>query len=228
MNKEEDFPEIIVTRRAGSRSIRMRFDQKGVLKVSAPKFLPKREVERTIFDNEDWIYKHFQAWKEENQKRKLLPGKEVEVLGRKVSWHIGDRARVFETTEGIEFYFPEEVYNQSNLPEKSFEKFLKACAQEYFGSTCSKLANQLGFRYKSLSIGSAKTKWGSCTFDNRLRFSCYAVLLPDDLKEHLIIHELVHTVHKNHGKLFYKSLCEISPDAMKKEAKLRKGKIPVF
>ena len=65
------------------------------------------------------------------------------------------------------------------------------------------IAARTGLKYNKLSIRAARTKWGSCSGRNDISLSLYMMLLPDRLRDYVIIHELCHTVHHNHSPRFH-------------------------
>jgi len=63
-----------------------------------------------------------------------------------------------------------------------------------------------------IRITDAKTRFGSCSGKNRLCFSWRLMLYPDAAIDYVVVHELAHIVHKNHGKDFYALVASILPD----------------
>ena len=66
-----------------------------------------------------------------------------------------------------------------------------------------RLARQHGFTYTGVSINSAQSRWGSCSYLKHINLSFYLLLLPQHLIEYVLLHELCHTVEMNHGPRFY-------------------------
>ena len=62
------------------------------------------------------------------------------------------------------------------------------------------------FKYARASIRNQKTKWGSCSAKNNISLNINLVTLPDELRDYVILHELVHTRFKNHSKMFWAEL----------------------
>lgn len=60
--------------------------------------------------------------------------------------------------------------------------------------------------YGKVSIKNQKTKWGSCSSKNNINLNINLVRLPDQLRDYVILHELVHTRFKNHGPEFWAEL----------------------
>ena len=65
------------------------------------------------------------------------------------------------------------------------------------------ISARTGLKYNRLSIRAARTKWGSCSGRNDISLSLFVMLLPDRLRDYVIIHELCHTVHHNHSPRFH-------------------------
>ena len=55
-------------------------------------------------------------------------------------------------------------------------------------------------------------RWGSCTPGNIIHINIDAVRLPYTLIDYLVVHELVHTTHKNHSKDFWAELSKHLPN----------------
>ncbi len=80
--------------------------------------------------------------------------------------------------------------------------------------------------YGKVSIKNQKTKWGSCSSKNSINLNINLVRLPDQLRDYVILHELVHTRFKNHGKEFWAELNKVIGGGAKELArKLRKYRL---
>ena len=80
--------------------------------------------------------------------------------------------------------------------------------------------------YSRVSIKNQKTKWGSCSSKNRINLNINLVRLPDQLRDYVILHELVHTRIKNHSKEFWAELDKTLGGGAKELArKLRKYRL---
>ncbi len=68
------------------------------------------------------------------------------------------------------------------------------------------LARIHNLKYSKVSIRNQKTKWGSCSSKNSINLNVNLVRLPDQLRDYVILHELVHTRIKNHSSQFWAEL----------------------
>jgi predicted metal-dependent hydrolase len=74
------------------------------------------------------------------------------------------------------------------------------------------LANKYGFTFRKITLRNMRTRWGSCTAQNNISLNIGLVALTDDLKNYIILHELVHTKIKNHRKEFWEELSNFIPN----------------
>ncbi len=70
----------------------------------------------------------------------------------------------------------------------------------------------LGVVPTGVRITTATTRWGSCSRKNSVCFSYRLLLLPQELIDYVIVHELAHILEKNHGTNFYKLIAKYMPD----------------
>ena len=79
---------------------------------------------------------------------------------------------------------------------------LKSEAERYLPQRVAELAQKYGYRFKEVKINSARSRWGSCNSKGIINLSCYLMMLPSELVDYVIVHELCHTVEMNHGEGF--------------------------
>ena len=83
------------------------------------------------------------------------------------------------------------------------------------------LAEEHGFSYNRLTIRRQKTRWGSCSQKNNINLNMRLAALPGELFDYVILHELVHTRIKNHGKSFWNELDRLTGDAKGLDRRLK-------
>ena len=70
----------------------------------------------------------------------------------------------------------------------------------------------VGVDYRRITIRSQRTRWGSCSGKGNLNFNCLLMLLPDDVIDSVVVHELCHRKHMNHSPHFYAEVERVYPD----------------
>jgi predicted metal-dependent hydrolase len=69
-----------------------------------------------------------------------------------------------------------------------------------------------GFTPSGFTVRTMKKRWGSCSYKGKIGISYDLIRLDEVFADYVIIHELCHLKHHNHGAGFYKLLSEIIPD----------------
>jgi predicted metal-dependent hydrolase len=75
-----------------------------------------------------------------------------------------------------------------------------------------RLSELTGLKYSSANIRNNTSRWGSCSASKRISLNCKLLFLPAHLVEHILIHELCHTVHMNHSAAFWQLVTRFSPE----------------
>lgn len=101
-------------------------------------------------------------------------------------------------------------------------KKLKQKAKVELPPRVSQFAKLMNVVPTGMKITSAHTRWGSCSGKNSLCFSYLLMLLPDDLIDYIVVHELAHIKEKNHSARFYAVVEKYLPDYKDRIKKLKK------
>lgn len=91
-------------------------------------------------------------------------------------------------------------------------KSFVAKAKEIIPRRVEFYAPKIGVDYKRISVRCQKTRWGSCSSKGNLNFNCLLVLLPDEIIDSVVVHELCHRKHMNHSADFYAEIEKVFPD----------------
>lgn len=73
-------------------------------------------------------------------------------------------------------------------------------------------ASLIGVDYGRITIRCQRTRWGSCSGKGNLNFNCLLMLLPDDVIDSVVVHELCHRKHMNHSPQFYAEIERVFPN----------------
>ena len=88
-------------------------------------------------------------------------------------------------------------------------------------------AEKYNFPYNRAVFRRQKTRWGSCSGRNNINLNINLVTLPEQLQDYVLLHELVHTKHKNHGKVFWAEMDRLIGDARQLRKEMRKYRLIV-
>jgi predicted metal-dependent hydrolase len=83
----------------------------------------------------------------------------------------------------------------------------------------------LGVKAGRLKVTNAAKRWGSCSPDNNICVTWRIMLLPLELLDYIVVHELCHIVHKNHSARFWGLMGSVMPDYRERDGRLNRWKI---
>ena len=101
---------------------------------------------------------------------------------------------------------------EQKLLSECDEDGLREKAREYLPEKIEYYSKLMGLVPAGVKITSAKTRYGSCSPKNSLCFSLYLMQKDERFIDYVIVHELAHIKHHNHGKAFYKLIEKYMPD----------------
>lgn len=123
-------------------------------------------------------------------------------------------------------------------PAGAVERWYRHEARRRLTAAADREAARLGVAYRALAVRDPRTRWGSCALDGRLSFSWRLVLAPAPVLRSVVVHELCHVRHANHGPAFRRSLAAALPEWRESERwllqhghelhRFRPGDLPVL
>jgi hypothetical protein len=72
-------------------------------------------------------------------------------------------------------------------------------------------ANKYNLAINRVNVKAQKTLWGSCSSNNNINLNYQLIMAPLEVIDYVIVHELVHTLHKNHSPRFWQKVSSIMP-----------------
>ncbi len=102
----------------------------------------------------------------------------------------------------------DEVRNANDYTLTELKKILKT----YLEQKLPLIAQKMQTAYTGFNIRNNAKVLGSCSYHNRLSFALLLVCTQKEAIDYVIIHELAHTIHKNHSKNFWRCVQIFCPN----------------
>lgn len=210
--------------RSKRSTIALQVNNDTTLTVKIPYGVSMGYVERFIEEKRNWIEKKQAQYKEVKSKHKpkqFTEGEEFLFAGRAYPLEIvsGSKAKIALTADR-KLRITEKCLD---APKHYIEWFYKQFAKKHINERTREIADAFGYKYTSIKINSARTRWGSCSMRGNLNFSWRLIIMPPDMIDYVIVHELVHLEIKDHSRRFYARMSELMPDHKRREKWLKEN-----
>lgn len=96
-----------------------------------------------------------------------------------------------------------EKYKDVKVISREDIEQMRCQAKAELPARLSELASRYGFVYNKVTIKNITSKWGSCSTLNNINLSLKIVRLPSVLQDYILLHELCHLRHHDHGHAFH-------------------------
>ncbi|MBR3863635.1 MAG: M48 family metallopeptidase [Clostridia bacterium] len=188
----------------------------GEIVVYAPYNATKEKIQSVVNSKREWIEKYTNITdKRLNLLPRLLEGEKIYIAGGIYTISYNDENVVFLQNDGKTLSLP-----RNNL-KGGLKAFIKSIFLPYITQKTEYFTKKCGFKYRLVRLKSTRRVWGSCSVDNVISYSLSLALIPEDLCDYIVLHELCHTVQKNHQKAYYQLLCSVLPDYKQRQNKLK-------
>lgn len=95
---------------------------------------------------------------------------------------------------------------------KTAEVWFRKQAALILNKRLNELAESSGLTYQCFRLGSARTRWGSCSHAGTITLHWRLVWVPDWVRDYVALHELCHLRHFDHSRTFWQALAKLFPD----------------
>ena len=234
MNKTilwRDIP-VTVRRSARAKKIWLKIRSGKGLEVVLPYRAFASEVPVILERHQNWIAERWaELWaRGEAPGQDLLPrrvtlsflGREFEVGVQKAA-----QAELHADATTIRLLLPS---GEENLGVEFLQSWLVAQGKHVLVPLCWRIATEQGVAIAGVRVRNQASRWGSCSAAGMISLNAKLLFLKPPLVRHVVLHELCHIAHHNHGPTFWTRLRELDPLLDTHETQLRQAwtELPVW
>lgn len=209
---DKELGNIILVSNARSKHVTARYKD-GSFRITYPAYLSLSKVKSTI----DSMRPRLEALKKRSPARIILsPENGLKTMSFEVIIKESDYANYYSRLSDGKLIIicPSGTDFNSEatqaLIRSLIEKYLRKEAGRILSDKVRRFAAKYNFTHGNIRINKSISRWGSCSSKKNINLSYRCMLLPEQLADFIILHELCHTVEMNHGEKFWQLLDKVT------------------
>ena len=210
-------PDLI--ERSNRKTLSLFVMKDGNVVVKAPINLEDEVIDRFVSEKQDWIRdKLMLVNKTKSKFEDVMKYKKFLLYGNKYSLLLSDVKKI-ETNDNFQIVIPGKTEPQNII--KVLRSWYKKIAKEILQDRLNFLESRVRLKSTSMKITDSTGKWGSCSSRGVICFNWRVIMLPPQIIDYVIIHELCHLVEMNHSKNFWHQVCTFLPSTPKLKEEIK-------
>lgn len=212
--QDNEFGKITIRRSSKAYQIRIRVAPDGTLRASVPLYAPMFMVKNLLKNSRDEIRNILDK---SSSKVEYINGMQIGKSHTLVIQNTTNKlASVILAGQQIIVKLPTDTQTNKNLIDRKIRDkiiiALKSEAKTYLKRRLKFLSDEVELNYARIRFSHASGRWGSCSSNGTISLNIALMKLPFEVMDYVIIHELCHTVHMNHGKEFWQLVRKFNPN----------------
>ncbi len=200
--------DIQFRRHPRARRYLLRVDIGGKVMVTLPRWGTKKEAMKFVEEQRDWI-------KDQRRERIESGNGEPWSFGTQVLW----RGELCSLMEGSLHNCPTVILGEHEFRiadrsmdlRRPIEVYLRSIAQNELSDRTKVLAETHGIEFYRVSVRGQSTRWGSCSAKGTISLNWRLVQVPKEVRDYVILHELMHRREMNHSGKFWALVESVCP-----------------
>lgn len=221
--------KVIHTKKLFHRGYKLQVRSDGTVEVITGNTVNKVGVDKILKKHKFWLNRRLANTKRVVSQKtiKISNGKSIEICGCKYVFDV-NRSPGTELIVNIESKESKiNILRGSSISSSDIDLMLKIKlrekAREALTSRVEYYTKKYKVNYNRISIKDQRSKWGSCSSKKNLNFSWRLILLPWDMLEYIVIHEVCHLLQMNHSPKFWAEVEKCYPEYKKARKWMREN-----
>jgi predicted metal-dependent hydrolase len=214
--------DFILRRSARRRTIGIIVDRDGDLILQVPVYCPTDEIERVARENLLWTYTRLAEKKllgGPPRPKKFINGEGFSYLGKSYRLLLVNTSEHKPTDPPLQlkdgwFLLRSDLRSQA---EEHFVKWYTEQAGKWLSSRIYRFATRMDVMPTGVEVRSLGYRWGSCSINGKLYFHWRTMMLPCEIIDYIIVHELAHLRERKHNVEFWRTIERVIPDYLERK-----------
>jgi hypothetical protein len=201
-----------IRRSSRRKTLELIVDRGGELVVAAPAGLASEAVVRFVEDRQAWIHRKLaakRALRQPEARKDYVTGESFLYLGRRHRLLLVAQPDRVLKLEGGRFRLDRLEAGRGRV---HFVEWYTVHGRAWLPSRVEAWRQRLGVQLEGVEVRDLAYRWASCGKNAKLNFHWAVVLLPPNIIDYLIVHELVHLLEPNHTPAFWRRVQMAIPD----------------
>lgn len=197
------------------RSMRLQVTPDGELELRLPLQCRERDIQSFVTAHQQWITERLSASKD----RQARSSKAVLLLGREVPF-VASALNEFLVTD-THIWVPENWDDEQR--DRALERWWRGHSRDHFERLIDHWWPRFevyGVARPTLRVKRMRTRWGSLSKRGYINLNMSLLSLSEDLIELVVVHELCHLRHFDHGAGFRALMSECLPDWRQRDKRI--------
>jgi len=214
------------------KTVEISVDPVDGVRVAAPASASPARIDALIKRRASWILRRFADCRNGAAlapRREFVTGESLDYLGKQYRLRLvrGD-ARASGPVRLARGWLEIVAPMTASEPEgrrravRMLERWYRTHAEGKIGQRVQFFAARLGVKPQRVLVRSQERRWGSCGAGKTLRFNWRIIMAPLSVVDYVVVHELCHLRHPNHGRAFWDMVAGLLPDYEIRRQQLRR------
>ncbi len=206
--------------RTNRRSISISINNIGQVIIKAPRRVSMDEIQKVVDKKERWIALHKERIEKNNELNKnILTYKDILFCGN--IYHIAFDERIKKITLIDNYCLIPLKYKDTY--QRKLILWYKKIANEILTQRVQYFCDLMQLEPSAVKLTNARTCWGTCNSKGVVSLNWRLMMVPHNLIDYVVVHELAHLVQLNHSKLFWEVVHSVLPDYASRRKNLKQG-----
>jgi len=213
----------VIRSRRRKKTLSIQVEKDGTVLVRVPLRVVQADIDRFLKEKKQWLLRAIGRQQKQNHDRParaFIPGEWFDYLGGTYPLQIGERNDPGDalTFTGREFLLRRDALGGVRV---LFHLWYQKQARVHLDDRVRRFSGLLGLSPAGVVVHNARSRWGSCSPEDRVRFTWRLIMAPPEIIDYVVVHELCHMKIRDHSRDYWGLVQSVLPDYKKRRAWLK-------